>query len=302
MVERERSAEADAWLVEDQKALAKPGTLGRWVAVDQATRRMVGYASLWHVRLWKYRMDLMIHPGWRKRGVGGSLFDVLLENLRLARAGTAQARAGEDATESLAFLQRRGFGETNRMRELRLELREADFSPFAEVAGRLAAEDIGLTTLEREEAEDAAAWSKITDLQNAVVPTWPDPDPGGPARVWTVDECQNFITIPGYIREALFVAKAGDQYIGYSVLGADTSEPEGIGSGPTAVRPEYRGRGIATMLKVQCLTYAQRRGFVVAVSRSANPAMIRVNEKLGFQLGTAVVRLVKRLNPQPEET
>jgi hypothetical protein len=50
------------------------------------------------------------------------------------------------------------------------------------------------------------------------------------------------------------------------------------------------------MLKVQCLTYARRRDFATVISRSANPALIRVNEKLGFYYEGAEVRLVKRLD------
>jgi GNAT superfamily N-acetyltransferase len=92
-----------------------------------------------------------------------------------------------------------------------------------------------------------------------------------------------------------FLAKANGAFIGYTALGPDHRVPEAIGTGPTAVRPEYRGRGVATALKVLALTQAQRQGWRTASTRSASPAMIHVNEKLGFQRGRAEVRLVRKL-------
>src|SRR5262249_31867191 len=93
-----------------------------------------------------------------------------------------------------------------------------------------------------------------------------------------------------------FLAKANGVFIGYTALGPDHNAPEAIGTGPTAVRPEYRGRGVATALKVLALTHAQQPGWRSAVHRSASPAMIRVSAKLGFQRGRADVRLVRRLD------
>lgn len=54
------------------------------------------------------------------------------------------------------------------------------------------------------------------------------------------------------------------------------------------------------MLKALCLNYAREQGWRFAATRSANPAMIRVNEKIGFERGRAEVRLVKKL--QAEKT
>ena len=95
--------------------------------------------------------------------------------------------------------------------------------------------------------------------------------------------------------DTFFLAKAGGVFIGYTALGPDHRDPDAIGTGPTAVRPEYRGRGVATALKTLALTHARQQGWRTAVTRSASPAMIRVNEKLGFQRGRAEVRLVRKL-------
>jgi GNAT superfamily N-acetyltransferase len=61
------------------------------------------------------------------------------------------------------------------------------------------------------------------------------------------------------------------------------------------VDPGYRGRGIATALKAAALAGAADAGVDLAESRSANPALWRVNTKLGFTMHDAEVRLIRRL-------
>ena len=92
------------------------------------------------------------------------------------------------------------------------------------------------------------------------------------------------------------MAKRDNQYIGYSGLARAPYAPQLVESGGTAVRPEYRSHGLATMLKMLALTYAHQHGYTTAVTRSVNPAMIRVNEKLGFQRGVSQVRLVRTIS------
>lgn len=290
---------ANDWREEDKEAQARPHSRRRWVAVDDEAQRVIGYASFWHMRRQKFRMDLMVHPLWRRSGIGGALFNRLTRELQSVQAGTLQARAWDDWEESLQFLHRRNFAEVHRMYELRLDnLAEADFPRFAKLTERIKAQGIRITTFEDEEAKDAQFWEKMTELQSAVGPDWPDPDPDGITEPLTVKEFQKMFAAWQVLTEAFYIAQAGEEYIGFSGLGPDSDRHGSktvAGSGPTAVRPEYRGRGVATMLKVAALSYAQQHGFTVAVSRSANPAMIRVNEKLGFERGRSEVRLVKRL-------
>ena len=64
----------------------------------------------------------------------------------------------------------------------------------------------------------------------------------------------------------------------------------------TAVHPDYRGRGVATYLKACDLKMQIDDGVKYIESCSANPAMIRVNQKLGYKLnGLAEIRLVKNV-------
>jgi GNAT superfamily N-acetyltransferase len=183
------------------------------------------------------------------------------------------------------------------MIELHLNLSEADLTPLAELPHSLKAQGIEFTTL-RHEGQQERIWTKLTDLQQSAVIGWPDPDPDGVMTIPTEDEVRRMFDSWRTSSDTFFLAKADGVFIGYTALGPDHSAPGAIGTGPTAVRPEYRGRGVATALKVIALAHAQEQGWRTAVTRSASPAMIRVNEKLGFQRGRAEVRLVRRLHAE----
>jgi predicted GNAT family acetyltransferase len=64
----------------------------------------------------------------------------------------------------------------------------------------------------------------------------------------------------------------------------------------TAVHPAYRGKGIATALKAYDLHRCIVDGQNYFETSSANPAMLKVNERLGYRLnGLCEVRLLKYL-------
>jgi mycothiol synthase len=278
----------------DELERAASAPLSQWAAVENVSRQLIGYAACWNVVRRKYRMGLMVHADWRKQGIGGGLLNAILAALQSMAAATLQARAWDDQTDSLRFLSRRGFVETHRMVELQLNLSEADLTPLAELPHNLAAQGIEFTTL-RQEGQDNQFWNKLTDLQRAAVIGWPDPDPDGAVTIPTDDEVRRMFDSWQTTPDTFFLAKADGVFIGYTALGPDHRVPEAIGAGPTAVRPEYRGRGVATALKVFAIAHAQQQNWRTAVTRSASPAMIHVNEKLGFQRGRAEVRLVRRL-------
>ena len=278
----------------DEPGRAASASLCQWAAIEEVSQQLIGYAVCWNVVRRKYRMGLMVHADWRKRGIGDYLLRVILAASQSMPAATLQSRAWDDQADSLRFLCRRGFVETHRMVELHLNLSEADLKPLAELPHSLTAQGIEFTNL-RQEGQDEQFWTKLTDLQQAAVVGWPDPDPDGVMTIPTGDEVRRMFASWQTTSDTFFLAKADGVFIGYTALGPDHGAPAAIGTGPTAVRPEYRGRGVATALKTLALTHAQQQGWRTAVTRSASPAMIRVNEKLGFQRGRAEVRLVRKL-------
>lgn len=280
----ERARETNTWALAEQQEAAR-----RWVVTDETSKQVLGYGAIWRVRPGKFRMDLIVHLDWRRRGIGTHILNQLVEGASSAGAATLQARADDNADESLTFLERRGFAETMQMHRLVLRVAEADLTPFSNIEAQLAACGIVITTLHDEQIWEPALWEKFFDLYNDVRHGWPDPDPGGPPATLTVDECRDMVNRFGLVPESFFIAKQGDAYLGFT---------GGVGTG---VRPACRNQGIATALKVRAIASARERNREMIHTSSGNPAMVRVNEKLGFRRVSTEVRLVKSLDPAEKE-
>ncbi len=180
-----------------------------------------------------------------------------------------QARADSDWVQSLAFLHHRGFSETMRMHRLVLDVAAATVAPFADVERRLAAQGIVLTNLADEQRRIGdACWMLLCDLHNDARDGWPNPDPDpGPPQLATIEEVRR-LHHPGDRDWPIpcFLAVRDGEYVGFA------------GSPGTAVRPAFRGQGIATALKVRVVVAARQRGVTTLRSSSGNPAMLKVNE------------------------
>jgi GNAT superfamily N-acetyltransferase len=260
----------------------------RYVAVTGTPERVVGYSALWQVWRHKFRIDLAVAAEHRRCGIGGLLLDRLVNQARLAGAATVQARADSDWVRSLEFLRHRGFTETMRMHRLVLDIATATatVAPFAGVERRLATQSIVLTTLADEHRRIGdACWTLLCDLHNDARDGWPNPDPDpGPPQPSTIEEVRR-LHDPGDPDWPLpcFLAMRDGQYLGFA------------GSPGTAVRPSVRNQGIATALKVRVVTAARQRGLATLPSATGNPAMLKVNERLGYRRTGTEVRLVRPL-------
>jgi mycothiol synthase len=76
----------------------------------------------------------------------------------------------------------------------------------------------------------------------------------------------------------------------------------GLVWGFTSVRPEFRGRGIATALKVRAIEMARARGMtrIQTENHQDNAAMLTVNRRLGFVFDAPEVACVKWLGDGPQ--
>jgi GNAT superfamily N-acetyltransferase len=266
----------------------------RWVATDDG--RVVGYGSFWPVRDHRFRMDMAVAPELRRRGIGGQLLDVLVGRARAANATTLQARTESDRLQALGFLTRRGFAETMRMERLVLNVAGATLEPYAGVERRLAADGIALTNLADElHRIGDACWHRFCAAYGAARDGWPDPDPDpddGPAAQPSVAEFRRKYGLAARLlyeeygrlwQEPCILAVHGEQVVGFA------------GAIGTGVRPEMRGRGIATAMKLRVIATAREGGVTTLRSSTGNPAMVKVNERLGYRRTTTEVRLVRRL-------
>ena len=279
----------------------EPNEPVRW-AVDPppgAAHSLAAYVSLWNVHARQYRMDLVVDPAFRRRRLGRELVDFLIAEARGLGATSLQARTYAERTEALRLLESRGFRETMRMTGLELDdVRAVTVEDGETLRRTLEARGLRLTTFAAELRTDAASWEKLRDANQAAQFGWPDPDPnpdGTPQAPESVEEFRSRAEAFGMIPEACFIAEAGGEFVDYSALTIHDAARTQAGSGGTAVRPEHRGLGIATVLKACCIRWAQAHDVRRLATSSGNPAMIRVNETFGFRRSDEEVRTVVRL-------
>src|SRR5690349_1465415 len=86
-----------------------------------------------------YRLEILVRPAARRRGVGRRLFDDAIAHLRERNARRVRMDGKESDPATIAFAARMGLGELRRDWESRLDVASFDPSPFAAALTRVAA-------------------------------------------------------------------------------------------------------------------------------------------------------------------
>jgi len=144
---------------------------------------------------------------------------------------------------------------------------------------------VEVTNLAEVRQHDAHYLERLYELYAAARNGWPDPDPDpqGPTAI-SIERFKHWLDDSRF-PEAFFLAADEQRYIAFTSF-------FDIG---TAVHPEYRGRGIATLLKAGSIADALSRGLRGQTTSTANPAMQRVLAKLGYRRLWSEVRLLREI-------
>jgi GNAT superfamily N-acetyltransferase len=236
-------------------------------------------------------MRLVVAPAHRGRGIGGALFERALAFAQERGAEQLQAAYTEqDAHEpAIGFLRRRGFKEFERYYPSHLDVDSFDPGRFAALAERLEQEGISFFTY-ADEPDAAESRRRLFELECAARADQPfrgvAPFVAPPFEEWEA-------TMRRWDPTTIFLARAGSEWIGVVT---------GLVWGFTGVRPEFRGRGIATALKVRAIERARVRGMtrIQTENHQDNAAMLTVNRRLGFVFDAPEVACVKWLGDGPQ--
>lgn len=231
--------------------------------------------------------SLAVAPAHRRLGIGGDLYQCAERFARGRNAALLYTSYGE-TTDAPAgpFLSARGFAPLERFLPSALDLAAFDPARFADAARRV--EEQGLRLLTYAEWGDSPHNRHgLYALEQAARASQPFREVGpylpAPFETWEKE-------FAGWDPETIFLAVAAP---GGVLVGVVT----GLEWYFTGVHPDWRGRGIATALKVRCLSEAKRRGVTVMETENheENAAMLAVNRKLGFVFGVPEVACIKRL-------
>ena len=216
----------------------------------------------------------------RGRGIGSALLAWARARAAEIGKGGIQIPCSSARPEGIAFLERRGFEEYDRMAGVELPL-----------AG-LARPDVGLPDGVRL-STIAAEPGLLESLYAACCEIYADlPDPE-PVVIGTFEEWRKRdIEAGGQPLDGVLLAVAGDEVVGVSRLVVH-ERGRAVGHMITGVRRDWRGRGVALALKRAAIGWAIDRGAERMVAENAieNAAMRGINAALGYQPGPDFVEL-----------
>ena len=245
-----------------------------------------------------YWMEITVFPEHRRRGVGSALYDRIEEIVRSRSGRVLRIGVKESMNEGVRFVTKRGFTETKRDWESRLDVPSFDERPFAGAFDRIAAEGITVTTLAAELAKDPApAMREAYELHEDCRLDVPSTDP---VTRHDLDHFRKELEGPSALPEAYFIAVDADgRYLGESNLWSSLDDPTYLWQGLTGVRREARGKGVAMALKLYTVRYAKEHGKreIKTWNDVRNRPMLRINEAMGFVKQPVWIAFEKVLRP-----
>ncbi|CAG0935516.1 hypothetical protein TFLX_04357 [Thermoflexales bacterium] len=259
----------------------------RRYAVENAAGKLIGLGACeqpLHLKVpGMYFMWITVDPDWRRRGIAQALLLQLAEYAQQQAAQKLWTTCKEDQDYSIRFLQRAGFTNFGLRFESQLELTTFEESRFAGAIERVAQAGVEFTDLAAERLVNPDADWQVYELERdtgAEVP-WP----GGARSEMTYEQFRKrSLDGPEADPSAILLAKRDQQYIGVTALWLRKNSAVGY-TAMTGVRRDCRGQGVALALKLLSFQLLKERGYTEARTHNdtANPPILRLNEKLGYQ-------------------
>jgi mycothiol synthase len=211
-------------------------------------------------------LSIRVRAEERRRGVGTALLARVSDHVRGFGGTDLHAQFRGEAVDQQSFLEHHGFREVGRMQDVEVDLAAAD--------GRVdVPAGIEIVPLNERHAPGMHAVALEAD---------PDIPSATPIRTGDLERWYERHLGPLAIRDLSFVALAGDEIVGFAILGECVP---GVGEHwMTGVKRAWRGRGVAVALKQAQIAAARAAGLERLRTQNdlANAPMRRVNEKLGY--------------------
>lgn len=268
----------------------------RWLAdLDGVTVAYGNYSQfegMYHPR--KFGVFVAVLPAHQGQGIAAALYDEIVSAVRRFNPISLRARARDDMSRSMRFLQNRGYQEDMREWESRLDVDAFDPAPYAGYEAALRADGIRIATVTELLDKDPDCREKLWALDVELTNDVPSPEPHTPITREAYDSW--VFANPNFLPDGYFVALDGSDYVGCSFLWNSQADPTELYIGLTGVRRAYRRRGIALALKLHDIAFARQRGvkLIKTWNEQNNRGMLSINEALGFMKQPPWVSFVKK--------
>ena len=262
-----------AFTVEELTHALQKDTESAWILAylgDEPVGSGVGRPS--SIRGSQYSIARVL-PEHRGQGVGTALYGALSEHARKNERTSLWGRVREDDAESRRFVRRRGFEDVRREFEVVLELAVVDTS-------REPPAGVELVTIAERPDLVRAAYAVDCEVSPELARASGQEHEQPPFERWHAD----YLEGPGAMPEALVVALVNGEPVGYAGMRRrGTTSPIGENM-LTAVKRPFRGRGIATALKLVQIDRARAAGVeqLFTTNDEENVGMREVNRRLGY--------------------
>jgi mycothiol synthase len=293
----DRPGTVEEWRYDDEH-YDKKFVNERYVAEDRTSGTAVGYAGLWHTA-WafhpqKFGMEIRVHPDHQRKGIGSALWARLQGALHGYQAISVKTQIWEKMPKGMVFASKQGFREVMRAWESRLDVAAFDYVRFAPYVDQALAKGVTFTTLEAERAKDPENLKRIHVMDVEMAEDVPRP----PDEIHTpvdFNMWQDYaVNGPWSINNAYFIAVIDGEYAGSSSL-FKPKTGDWLNQGLTGVRRQFRGRHVASALKVKTVEYARDHGIreVRTWNEINNGPMLAINAKFGFVRQPAWITFMK---------
>ncbi|QNN53652.1 GNAT family N-acetyltransferase [Nocardioides mesophilus] len=215
-------------------------------------------------------------PDHRRRGVGSALLRELAAHV--TALGLPKLHGMTEDPGSLAFATRFGFEEVDRQVEQVRAI--GDEQPPG-----LPPEGIEVVTLDQQPQLWAACYDTFGTQVLADFALYEPLDIS--AEQWS----------SSWAADPMFLALHDGEVVGCAGVDRDTDRPERGENALTAVRRDWRGRGVAVHLKRRTLRWAAENGLseLYTWTQARNTPMLTLNEQLGYVVGSTSVTVERPL-------
>lgn len=209
-------------------------------------------------------LTIYVHPEHRRQGIGGALADRLHEHL--GEIGAIRARVFADA-DAVGFARQRGYEGSRQMHYSGVDPRVLPEQPPTPA---------GIRLLTMDEVDPRQAYTADT------IATLDEPS-DSPIDAIDYDEWVKDVWESPALNKGLSVAAlAGDEIVSFTAVETDADR---AWAGMTGTIPQYRGRGLAKLVKSVALRRCAAAGITGAFTSNddSNGPMLAVNNWLGYR-------------------
>ena len=243
-----------------------------------------------------FHVYVVVNPAHRRQGIGSRIFRDLLDRAPTADMRTLGSGCREDQIGGMKFLQALGFVEVGRDADAELDLAEFDMIRLAATCKDPSpARFRPLAPL----TEDCPDWmERFRDLAYRLQAEVVAPEVlEKPSAQQFAEEHLNVRDFNPYL---CWVARDGTDWIGMTELRATADDDTAVEAIRTGVDRAWRGRGVATALKLHAFGSAKAQGYARVVAYGDPDSSIgHIHRRLGFKFQPAWVGLQKPL-PIPD--